>query len=135
MSAGAAPTPSRPRSTHINVDAAHHREQFAGLPPQEERDAKYSRKMAAHPLYFVQTCNGEVVEIFHAEAEDVAILNMKKSFLQTISLRMSGKRGSSSSSSSSSSARAKRKQAKRKKHKNVRSTRRAARQMSGARRT
>lgn len=67
---------------------AEHREQFAKLPSQGERDDAYLRSMSK-PLYFVQKCNGEVVQIFHPRNENVAILNMKKSFLQTISLKMS----------------------------------------------
>jgi hypothetical protein len=65
-----------------------HRDQFAKLPSQTDRDAAYLRSMSK-PFYFVQKCSGEVVQIFHPRNENVAVLNMKKSFLQTISLKMS----------------------------------------------
>ena len=65
-----------------------HRSEFASVPSQSARDAAYLRSMSK-PLYFVQTCAGQVVQIFHPRTENVAILNMKKSFLQTISLKMS----------------------------------------------
>jgi hypothetical protein len=58
------------------------------MPDQIARDESYLRSMSK-PLYFVQTCAGEVTRIFHPLGEDAAVLNMKKSFLQTISLRMS----------------------------------------------
>lgn len=66
----------------------HHAKELGSLPDQTARDEAYLRKMS-RPLYFVQRCNGEVIQIFHPVAEDPAILNMKKSFLQTISLRLS----------------------------------------------
>ena len=76
----------------LHRDLEHHKAEFAKLPMQEERDAAYTRKMAEHPLYFVQSCHtGEIVQMFHAAAEDPSVLNLKKSFLQTISVRMNGK--------------------------------------------
>jgi hypothetical protein len=65
-----------------------HADVFQGMPDQIARDESYLRSMSK-PLYFVQTCAGEVTRIFHPLGEDAAVLNMKKSFLQTISLRMS----------------------------------------------
>jgi hypothetical protein len=67
---------------------AAHGDIFKDVPDQTARDESYLRSMSK-PLYFVQSCAGEVTRIFHPDGEDVAILNMKKSFLQTISLRMS----------------------------------------------
>jgi hypothetical protein len=60
-----------------------------GAPSRAQLDRQFTQGLNQFPMYFVQTCNGEIVEVLFGERESKRAVDLKRAFLRTISRRMS----------------------------------------------